>query len=111
MHKLLSKLESAADLHGMNTPQLTELAPAQISGPRVVRVEKPDNLPTPRPRRSYPSGLVFGCGLALEQSGDERRPAGLVRRAETAARVAVEVLVEEQPVPQVRFGLPSGRRR
>jgi 1-deoxy-D-xylulose-5-phosphate synthase len=26
MHKLLSKLESAADLHGMNTPQLTELA-------------------------------------------------------------------------------------
>src|SRR5689334_11776007 len=26
MHKLLSKLESAADLRGLNTPQLTELA-------------------------------------------------------------------------------------
>jgi translation initiation factor IF-2 len=31
-------------------PQLTTLAPAQIQGPRVVRVEKADNLPAPRPR-------------------------------------------------------------
>ncbi len=32
-------------------PKLMTLEPAKISGPTVVRVEKPDNLPTPRARR------------------------------------------------------------
>ncbi len=32
-------------------PQLKTLEPAKISGPTIVRVEKPDNLPTPRARQ------------------------------------------------------------
>lgn len=31
-------------------------APAQLQGPRVVRVEQPDNLPAPRPRAGGPGG-------------------------------------------------------
>lgn len=31
-------------------------APAQLQGPRVVRVEQPDNLPAPRPRSGGPGG-------------------------------------------------------
>lgn len=34
-------------------PQLQTLAPAQIKGPSIVRVEKADNLPAPRPRTPF----------------------------------------------------------
>src|SRR5205085_5067806 len=34
-------------------------------------------------------------------------PAGLVRRTDTAARVAVEVLIEEDVVPEVRVGVSA----
>ena len=47
----------------------------------------------------------------LEAVGDERRPAGLVRGAEPAPGVAVEVLVEEDQVAPVRIGREARRRR
>jgi translation initiation factor IF-2 len=53
-------------------PKLTELQPAQMAGPKVVRVEKADNLPAPRPRRPMgegpgPSGP--GYAVARPQTG------------------------------------------
>ena len=54
-------------------PKLTELQPAQMAGPKVVRVEKADNLPAPRPRRPIgeggpgPSGP--GYNVARPQTG------------------------------------------
>ena len=42
---------------------------------------------------------------AFEQLGDQAGPAGLVRRADAAAGVAVEVLVEQDVVAEVRIGL------
>lgn len=37
-------------------PQLTSLKPATLQGPRVVRIEKPDVVPTPGPRRPQTGG-------------------------------------------------------
>ena len=42
---------------------------------------------------------------AADEVGDEAGPAGLVGGAEPGAGVAVEVLVEQQPVVQGRVGL------
>ena len=44
----------------------------------------------------------------LQELGDEAGPAGLMRRADAAAGVAVEVLVEQQVVAEVRVGLQLG---
>src|SRR5436190_744051 len=41
----------------------------------------------------------------LQEFGHEARPAGLVRGADTAAVVAVEVFVEPEIVAEVRIGL------
>src|SRR5258707_1280177 len=41
----------------------------------------------------------------LQQLGHESRPSGLMRRADAAPRVAVEVLVEEDVVAEVRIVL------
>jgi len=41
-------------------PRLTTLKPAEIQGPRVIREEKPDMVPAPRPRR--PLGQPGGPG-------------------------------------------------
>jgi translation initiation factor IF-2 len=52
----------------VQAPKLTELAPAQIQGPKIVRVEKADNLPAPRPRRPMgdgPPGLAGPAGYAV----------------------------------------------
>ena len=38
----------------------------------------------------------------LEQLRNEASPAGLMRRAQATARVAVEIFVEEQVVPEMR---------
>ena len=46
----------------------------------------------------------------LEQFRHQAGPAGLVRRPDTAARVAVEVLVEQDVVPEMRIAVecPTG---
>ena len=49
-----------------------------------------------------------GVGLAaagLQEFGDGPGPAGLVGRAEPAAGVAVEILVEEEVIPKMGVGL------
>jgi len=40
-----------------------------------------------------------------QQFRHERGPAGLGRRSESAAGIAVEVLVEEHMIPELRIGL------
>src|SRR5262249_56742126 len=45
----------------------------------------------------------------LQQLGDKPGPTGLVRRADAAPRVAVEVFVEQQVIPEVRVVLVFGR--
>ena len=53
-------------------PKLTELQPAQMAGPKVVRVEKADNLPAPRPRRPLgegPGAAGPGYNVARPQTG------------------------------------------
>src|SRR5262249_60185486 len=52
---------------------------------------------------SWPGSLA----ALFEQLRDDRRPSRLVTRAETLARVAVEVLVEEDQVAPVRVGLKA----
>ncbi|HZN68110.1 MAG TPA: translation initiation factor IF-2 [Tepidisphaeraceae bacterium] len=69
----------------VQAPQLKELQPAQIQGPRVVRVEKADNLPAPRPRR--PMGEGGGPGA----------PAGpAVFRPQTGRGVKISEEEEEE---------------
>ena len=53
----------------------------------------------------------FVFGDLLDQLRDERRPAGLVRRAQPLARIAVEVLVEEQVVAPVADRVSSVESR
>src|SRR5262249_52998521 len=45
----------------------------------------------------------------LQQLGDQRGPTGLMRRADAAPRVAVEVFVKQQVIPEVRVVLVLGR--
>src|SRR5882724_3822262 len=55
-----------------------------------------------------PSGrhLLTGMlALLLDELSDQPRPAGLVARAQARARVAVEVLVEQQVAAPVRVAL------
>jgi translation initiation factor IF-2 len=82
-------------------PQLTQLAPATIQGPKVIRVEKADNLPTPRPRR--PVG----------QPGQEQ-PGYTTARPATGRGVKVTDEDEEQAKKKAaakKGGSLSGRRR
>src|SRR5262249_59435688 len=58
-------------------------------------------LGTGAPGRLFPAGL--------QQLGDQPGPAGLVRRADAAPRVAVEVFVKQQVIPEVRVVLVFGR--
>ena len=52
---------------------------------------------------SAPPGMIVGLGL--QQLGDQSGPAGLVRGAEAAPGVAVEIFVEQQVVAEMRVGL------
>ncbi len=84
-------------------PQLTSLAPAQIQGPRVVRVEKADNLPTPRARGPIGPRPAEGGPAALSTF----RPA-------TGRGVKVseeEEEAERKKAAAKKSGSLSGRRR
>jgi len=49
-----------------------------------------------------PAACLDRLGPArLEQLGHQARPAGLVRRSDAPARVAVEILVEQDVVPEM----------
>src|SRR5687768_7169927 len=61
--------------------------------------------PSVRTERMTISRGKVGGGGRLEQLGDEARPAGLVRSTDAAAGVAVEVLVEEHVVAEMRVVL------
>src|SRR5579884_360140 len=75
-------------------------APAAAS---ASAIDEPMPLPAPVTIATFPSRSMSALSFATDdQVGDEAGPAGLVRRAEPRARVAVEVLVEEDRVP------PSG---
>ncbi len=60
-------------------PQLQRLQPAEISGPKVVRVEAPDHVPTPRKRREnerpeqqrIPTGPLARGGAGVRTAADE----------------------------------------
>ncbi len=65
-------------------PQLTRLEPAKISGPRIVREEKPENLPAPRPRRPMNEAPnqgfttarpATGRGVKVDDDEDEKKKA------------------------------------
>ncbi len=64
-------------------------APAQLQGPRVVRVEQPDNLPAPRPRSS--------------SGGGNRGPGGGMNRSSSGGPGI--------PMPAMPSGGASGRSR
>jgi translation initiation factor IF-2 len=85
-------------------PQLQTLAPAQIKGPSIVRVEKADNLPAPRPR-----------GPLGPRPGDATSPAGYsTARPVTGRGVKVsedEEEAERKKALAKKSGSLSGRRR
>jgi translation initiation factor IF-2 len=63
-------------------PKLTTLEPPKMQGPRVVREEKPDQLPAPRPRRpiaeSPTTGFTTarpatGRGVKVDEDEDEKK--------------------------------------
>src|SRR6516225_1740434 len=47
------------------------------------------------------AAIVFAAA-GLEQLGDQAGPAGLVRRADAAPSVAVEILVKQNVIPKLR---------
>jgi translation initiation factor IF-2 len=73
-------------------PKLTTLEPAKISGPTVVRVEQPDNVPSPRPRR--PAGGGGSAGGPPAGAGSES-PAFTQARAQAGRGVKVSDEEEE----------------
>jgi translation initiation factor IF-2 len=85
-------------------PQLQTLAPAQIKGPSIVRVEKPENLPAPRARGPMGPRQNEGPG-----------PAGF-STARPAVGRGVKVSEEEEEAERKKAaakksGSLSGRRR
>ena len=58
-------------------PQLTSLKKAEIAGPKVVRVEAPDHVPTPRKRRE--PGAPGGPGTSRIPTGPLAKGGGGVR--------------------------------
>jgi translation initiation factor IF-2 len=96
-------------------------APAQVAGPRVVRVEQPDNIPAPRPpvRRPQTGG---GPGFG----GPSRGPAGPMAapmpmpstpgRSRSSGREGAPVVDDEEAAakkkgrPAARRGVGTGRR-
>jgi translation initiation factor IF-2 len=91
-------------------PQLRTLEPAKISGPTVVRVEKPDNIPAPRARR--PSGPTPEApqqfAQARPQAGRGVRPADDDEEA-IAKKKAAAGAKSGRTLSQRRRG-PDGRR-
>src|SRR5690606_6286071 len=69
----------AAEAPVTPAPQLTRLQPAEISGPKVVRVEAPDHVPTPRKRRE-----------PGERPEQQRIPTGPLARGGGGVRVTTE---------------------
>ena len=85
-------------------PQLQTLAPAQIKGPSIVRVEKPENLPAPRAR-----------GPMGPRQGEGATPAGF-STARPAVGRGVKISEEEEEAERKKAaakksGSLSGRRR
>ncbi len=71
-----------------------------------VHADQSSRHPAGKPSRDGSSRpRVLGSPAADDQVGDEPRPAGLVRRAEAGAGVAVEVLVERDQVVPGRVAL------
>src|ERR1700688_3165440 len=50
----------------------------------------------------------IGCVPRHQQSCDQARPAGLMRGADAAAVVAIEILVKQQVITKVRILLRAG---
>ncbi len=67
-------------------PQLDVRKPVKLSGPKVVRVEAPDNLPAPRSSRPYDGGGDFGGRGAGGGGGGGGAGAGPARRGGPARR-------------------------
>jgi translation initiation factor IF-2 len=85
-------------------PQLQTLAPAQMKGPSIVRVEKPENLPAPRPR-----------GPIGPRQGEGTGPGGF-STARPAVGRGVKISEEEEEAERKKAaakksGSLSGRRR
>ena len=47
---------------------------------------------------------MLGAAARLQEFGDEPRPAGLMRRADAAASVAMKIFMEQHVVLEVRVG-------
>ena len=51
-------------------PQLADLTPVKLSGPKVVRIEAPENVAPPRPPRSDSGGGYGGRGAGAPATGE-----------------------------------------
>jgi translation initiation factor IF-2 len=93
-------------------PKLMTLEPAKISGPTVVRVEKPDNVPAPRARRPAPgqgSDAAPQFAQARPQAGRGVRPAADDDEETIAKKKAAASAKSGRTLSQRRRG-PDGRR-
>jgi translation initiation factor IF-2 len=77
-------------------PQLNRPAPASIQGPRVVREEKPDPMPAPRPRRPMGGPNLdgpsitqarpqAGRGVRTDDEGDDDKKKGAANKKGTSS--------------------------
>jgi translation initiation factor IF-2 len=80
-------------------PQLVKLKPATIEGPKIVREEAPEHVPTPRPRRPIGQGAASGTS-----SIPQARPGGGVGRG-------VKVAEDDEEKKKAARGSLSQRRR
>ncbi len=91
-------------------PKLMTLEPARISGPTVVRVEKPDNIPAPRARRPVGQGsdAPTFTAQARPQAGRGVKPAEDDEEAEAKKKAAANAK-SGRTLSNRRRG-PDGRR-
>jgi translation initiation factor IF-2 len=95
-------------------------APAQVQGPRVIRVEQPDQLPAPRPRARPAAGTGSGLGGGGPSRGAGTAmpampmPTGTGRKGGSSRGAAVPVDDEEAAAKKkgrtTRRGVGTGRR-
>jgi len=91
-------------------PKLMTLEPAKISGPTVVRVEKPDNVPAPRARRPAAPGTEAAPAFtqARPQAGRGVKPAEEEEESEAKKKAAANAK-SGRTLSNRRRG-PDGRR-
>jgi translation initiation factor IF-2 len=80
-------------------PMLHVPKPAVIAGPTIIREEKPDHLPAPRPRRPMAGAGATGTTSSIPQA----RPGGVVGRG-------VKAVDEEEEKKKARGSLSQRRR-